>query len=135
MNTEKMKLAVFAVAFGIGLTACEKQYSAENAGKKIDQAVEKAGEKVDRASEKLSEQAVHVDKAIEDASITAKVKAKILADPNLKSLEIHVGTTGGVVTLSGLVDSKENSDKAKQIAAAVSDVKEVDNRLSVKSTS
>jgi len=135
MNTKEIKLAVFAIAFCFGLAACEKQTSAENAGKKIDLAVEKAGEKLDKASEKLSEQAAHVDKALEDASITAKVKAEIIADPNLKSLEIHVSTIGGVVTLSGLVDSKENSDKAKQIAAAVPDVKEVDNRLSVKSTS
>lgn len=135
MNIEKIKLAMFAAILTTGLTACEKPGPAEKAGKEIDQAMAEASSKMSEASEKLSEQAVNVSKVLDDASITAKVVADILADPDLKHLEIHVETTGKVVTLTGLVDSQDNSDKAEKIAAAVTDVKEVDNKLNVKSPS
>lgn len=42
---------------------------------------------------------------INDAVITTQIKAGLLADPTLESLEIHVTTTKGVVALSGVVES------------------------------
>src|SRR5581483_3317950 len=41
--------------------------------------------------------------ATADARITAAIKAKILANPDLSALSISVNTTGGRVTLSGTV--------------------------------
>ena len=69
---------------------------------------------------------------IDDAEITAKVKAAIFAEPGLKTLQISVNTMKGVVTLSGSVDSSPSSDMAKVLAEAVSGVKEVKNRLVIK---
>jgi hyperosmotically inducible protein len=42
---------------------------------------------------------------MDDAAITAKVKAEILSDPLLKISQINVTTVNGMVKLSGLVDS------------------------------
>src|SRR5437660_8334034 len=41
--------------------------------------------------------------ATADARITAAIKAKLVADPDLSALQIAVSTTDGVVTLSGSV--------------------------------
>jgi osmotically-inducible protein OsmY len=128
------KLIGIALLLAAGLAACDtKPGPAESAGKKIDQAANEAGKKlgetVDKVSEKLGEQSVKTGAVIEDAEITAKVKAAIFAEPGLKTLQISVETVKGVVTLSGSVDSPPNSDRAKALAAAVAGVKEVDNRL------
>jgi hyperosmotically inducible protein len=71
---------------------------------------------------------------LSDAAITTRVKAAILAEPGLKSLQINVDTTNRVVKLSGSVDSQTLKDRAQQLASAVEGVESVDNRLVVKST-
>jgi len=103
----------------IGLGACDKPQTAETAGKKLDQSMAKMGEKA--------------GKAIDDTTITATIKAGILAEPGLKVLKIDVDTKDGLVVLTGSADSAENVQRATQIASAVQGVKSVDNRLAVSS--
>jgi len=69
---------------------------------------------------------------IDDTTITAKVKAEILVEPGLKSLQITVNSYNGVVQLSGFVDSSQNAKKAGEIARNVAGVTEVKNDLVVK---
>jgi hypothetical protein len=69
---------------------------------------------------------------VDDSAITAKVKAAILEDPELKTLQISVKTFKGVVQLSGFVDSKEMVARAGEVAGQVSGVREVKNDLIVK---
>ncbi len=69
---------------------------------------------------------------VDDAAITTKVKAAILEDSALKTLQISVKTYKGVVQLSGFVDSKEMVDRAGEVAGKVSGVREVKNDLIVK---
>lgn len=118
------------------LAACDKPGPAETAGKKLDQTVDEAHEKIseaaDKAAEKLGEQGNKAGTSINDAEITTKVKAAIFAEPGLKTLQISVDTIKGVVTLSGSVDTQQNSDSAKALASAVSGVHEVENRLMIK---
>lgn len=132
MNTEKMNWAVLAILFSFSLAACEKPNTAENAGREIDRAAEKTGDKIDEASKKVGEQAAKTGEVLDDAAVTTKVKTAILAEPGLRVLEINVDTKANVVTLTGAVDTRASSDKAKQVAAAVSGVKQVENRLVVK---
>lgn len=127
-------LAGASMILAVGLAACDKQHPAETAGKSIDQTAEKAGDKMDEASKKLGEQSGKAGEALDDAAITAKVKAAILAEPGLRVLQINVDTTKGVTMLSGSVDSQQSSDRAKEIAGAVAGVKGVENQLVVKST-
>ncbi len=49
-----------------------------------------------------------VGEYIDDAVITAKVKAAVLEEPSLKSAEINVETSKGRVQLSGFVRSRAN---------------------------
>lgn len=138
MNSSKnfIKLIGISLLFAAGLTACDKPGPAETAGKKIDQTVGEAGKKIgevaDKVVEKLGEQGEKAVVIIDDAEITAKVKAAIFAEPGLKTLQISVDTAKGVVTLSGSVDSPASSDMAKVLAGAVAGVKEVKNRLVIK---
>jgi osmotically-inducible protein OsmY len=135
MSHSNLKLIAISLLLATGLTACDKQGSAEKVGKSIDQTAsdtkKKVGETVDKAEKKMTEQSAKAGQAIDDSEITARVKAAVLAEPGLKTLQIHVDTVKGVVTLTGTVDSQANSDKARTLAAAVPDVKEVSNKLVV----
>jgi len=66
-----------------------------------------------------------------DATTTAEVKAKLLANDNTEGLAIDVDTRANVVTLSGKVDSKEEAQLAEQIADNVDGVAEVQNELTI----
>ena len=130
---DNLKLIGVSTLLLVGLAACDRPGPAESAGKKLDQAFDQAGNKIsdtaDKAAEKLGEQGEKADVGIKDAEITAKVKAAIFAEPGLKTLQISVDTIKGVVTLSGSVDTQQNSDTARALAGAVSGVHDVNNRL------
>ena len=135
MTHGKLKLIAISLFLAAGLTACDKPGPAEKAGKAMDQtasdAKNKIGETVNKAEKKMTEQSAKAGQAIDDTEITARVKAAVFAEPGLKTLQISVNTVKGVVTLSGTVDSQANSDKARTLAAAVADVKDVSNKLVV----
>lgn len=133
---ENFKLIGISVLLVAGLAACDKPGPAETAGKKIDQTANETGKKIsetaNKVGEKLGEQGAKTGAAIDDAEITAKVKAAIFAEPGLKTLQISVDTINGVVNLTGSVDFQANSDRAKALAGAVDGVKHVENRLVIK---
>jgi osmotically-inducible protein OsmY len=66
---------------------------------------------------------------VDDATTTAMVKTKLLADPNVKGLKIGVETTGDVVTLTGKVGSAEQKQLAEKLTRNTGDVKKVRNEL------
>jgi len=135
MTHSKLKLIAISLFLAAGLTACDKPGPAEKAGKAMDQtasdAKNKIGDTVDKAEKKMTEQSAKAGQAIDDTEITARVKAAVFAEPGLKTLKISVDTVKGVVTLTGTVDSQANSDKARTLAAAVADVRDVSNKLVV----
>src|SRR5471030_3033731 len=69
---------------------------------------------------------------VADSVITTKVKADLVKEPKLKSLDVHVDTVNGVVTLSGFVPSQSEADRAVQVARGVKGVSQVQNTLQVK---
>lgn len=69
--------------------------------------------------------------AVEDATITAGVKSKLLWNDNTDGLDIKVETRGGVVTLTGVADTDASKDLAGYLAANTGGVRDVDNRLTV----
>jgi hyperosmotically inducible protein len=70
--------------------------------------------------------------AVDDAVVTAKVKARLVDDPLTKAYQINVATIKGTVQLNGVVDSAEASSRAEQLAGAVGGVKDVENSLQVR---
>lgn len=70
-----------------------------------------------------------------DASITATIKAKLAADPDLSAISISVATSAGRVTLSGTVSSPELIGKAMALALETDGVREVASTIQIKKTS
>ena len=69
---------------------------------------------------------------VDDAAITAKVKAAIFNEPTLKSTEINVETYKGDVQLSGFVAQAQDASKAAEVARGVKGVSSVKNDIRVK---
>jgi hyperosmotically inducible periplasmic protein len=66
-----------------------------------------------------------------DAWITAKIKTKLAADPQLNPFNIDVDTQHGIVTLSGRVANPAARDEVEKLARATQGVKSVRNELEV----
>lgn len=133
---QKLTTVLLALFLAAGLQACDKPGPAESAGKSIDQKIDETGNKIEKmgndVSDAMSKEGDKAAVAIDDTGITTKIKAALLAEPGLKSLQISVKTVNGVVTLSGSVGTKANSDMAKAMAASVAGVRSVTNDLDIK---
>jgi hyperosmotically inducible protein len=92
------------------------------------------GGDIDEASKVLLAQGDTAVKILDDAAITAKVKATILAEPGLEVMQIKVDTVHGVTTLSGTADSQQSIARAGEIAGTVEGVARVENQLALTST-
>ena len=102
-NIIRSTAVVFALASVGGLAACADTQTSESTGQYVD-----------------------------SAAITAKVKAAILKDPDLKVMQITVKTFKDVVQLSGFVDSPQMAGRAGMVASRVEGVASVRNDLIVK---
>jgi osmotically-inducible protein OsmY len=69
---------------------------------------------------------------IDDAAITTKVTAALVASPLTAAREIQVETFKGVVQLSGFVDSADEKEEAERLAEDIDGVSSVQNRIAVK---
>jgi osmotically-inducible protein OsmY len=72
-----------------------------------------------------------VGEAIDDTTITTRVKTAMLNDPAVGGLRIDVDTFKGVVTLSGRVKSQNERNQALTIARGINGVVEVKDALQV----
>ena len=70
--------------------------------------------------------------AIDDSTITAKVKSALIDSSDTKADDIKVETRGGVVQLSGYVANEAQKSAATKVAQSVAGVKSVNNSISVK---
>jgi osmotically-inducible protein OsmY len=109
---------------------------ASTAAQKTENAMDRAGEATRDTAATAADKTAHAtDKtrvAASDTTITTKVKADLAAEPDLKSLGIHVETEKGVVMLSGFVDSKAEAAKAVKVAKGVEGVSTVKSAIKVK---
>lgn len=70
-------------------------------------------------------------RTISDASLTAKVKTRLMADDATRGLNINVDAEDGMVTLRGTIPSEDAKKKAAEIALAVEGADSVTNGLVV----
>jgi len=68
---------------------------------------------------------------VDDAALTAKVKARIIADGRASATRVNVDSAGGVVTLRGEVPTEQEKQAADQVAKAVEGVRGVKNEITV----
>ena len=117
--------AVIATLALIALGCDQQKHPAETAGQKVDRAA-------DQIAAKTKDVAANTANAVDDAALTAKVKAALFAEPGLKTLQIDVETHDAVVTLAGSVDSDVLHQRALQIAGSLAGVRQVIDKLVVK---
>jgi osmotically-inducible protein OsmY len=67
----------------------------------------------------------------DDSTITAAVKAKLVADKAANLTRVDVKTTKQVVALNGIVESTDQKARAEQLAKQVNGVRKVDNNLQI----
>ncbi len=79
-------------------------------------------------AEGMGEQAVG---ALDDAAVTAKVKAALLATDGIPSTDISVETEQGRVILTGRVPDQMQAERAEDVAEGVEGVLSVENRIEV----
>ena len=68
---------------------------------------------------------------VDDVMISSKVKAKLIANSEIKAGDIDVSSSQGVVTLIGRVSSEAIKNEAERIARGTAGVKDVHNELLV----
>lgn len=130
-----------ALAVALGLAGCNKTEE-QTTGQRVDEAINKTEQAAQEAKKKAETAAGEMGDAtrraaagaaalVDDAAITAKVKAGLAQDMDLGALKIDVDTSAGVVTLKGEVKSEQARERASQIAQAVSGVSSVENKLTV----
>lgn len=76
--------------------------------------------------------ATTIGNELDDSVVTTSVKAALLAEDSIKSMDLKVETNKGVVQLSGFVGNIAQVDRAVAVTQAVAGVKEVQNRLVLK---
>jgi hyperosmotically inducible protein len=120
MSTLKRLLAAAVLISLAALAACSRSEQ-QAAERKLEQ----SAANVERKAEQLGE-------AIDDATLTARVKTALIAEPEISAFAVNVDTKDQVVTLSGEYDTQAHAERAVAVATAVEGVKSVVNHLKVK---
>lgn len=143
--------ALIALCAALVLTAgcaVERTETAEDdrTAEQVEQDVERAGDHVEEAGEELVESARRIGAALdreavrlnreleprlEDAALAARVKARLVADPEVNPFQIDVDVVDGVVTLGGMVESDHERREAEELARRTEGVREVVSNLEV----
>lgn len=136
-NKGHMTTAGAATGAAAGATLGERTREAlHNVKEKTKDVMERAGDKTrDVASgtaQKTENAADRTGRNASDAAITTKVKASLVAEKDLSSMDINVDTEKGVVMLSGFVESKAEADKAVRVAKGVDGVTNVKSAIKIK---
>lgn len=106
--------------------------SVERGAEQVQAGVERAGAALERGAEKVQrEVGPVVEEALDDATITAKVKANLIADPEVRAVDIDVDTVDGRVTLQGKVANESLRAEAEKLARITPGVRQVLNLIEV----
>lgn len=82
--------------------------------------------------EKTAMAAARVSDSLEEGSLTAKIKAKMVLDDLVKARAIDVSTEDTVVTVAGTVHSQQERDRAVALAKETDGVTKVIDQLTVR---
>jgi hyperosmotically inducible protein len=85
----------------------------------------------DALKDRAARAAQRVDETLAEAALTGKIKAKIALDDTVKSTDVRVHSTNGIVTLSGTVNSAAQRDRILQLARETAGVTSVINEITI----
>jgi osmotically-inducible protein OsmY len=122
--------AAFFLGYRIGDNGIEAPASARQAVPTLDTG--KARETGAAIGEKVATGAARAREAMNEGTLTAKIKSKMALDDTIDATSIDVDTDGSVVTLSGRVRSQAERDKAVALARDTAGVTAVIDRLTIR---
>jgi hyperosmotically inducible protein len=93
--------------------------------------VNAARERGAEVGEKMAVAAAKVKETATEAALTSKIKAKMVLDDNIEARAIDVSTDGSTVTLSGVVRSVDEHDRAVRLARETAGITQVVDHLRV----
>lgn len=127
------KLASIVVVSALLLltAGCDRKDKDTTAGEKLDSMIAESKQESKEAGDYVEQKTDQAVQSVDDAAITATIKGKLVADDELKAIDINVDTDGGVVTLTGAAPSATAVERATTIAKAVDGVSNVNNKLTV----
>jgi hyperosmotically inducible protein len=120
---------------GLGLAGCDR--GAQDAAQQNSQAPSSAPPATDGGAAPGGSATVDpggMQATVDDTTVTAKVKAALLATDGIQATDISVETQQGVVILTGKVADATQAQRAQEIAQSVEGVRSVDNRLTTSSS-
>ncbi len=127
MNYKNKILALVpAMVLGIGLAI--PALAQDNPPVAAGTSMHQAGEDTEGAAKNAYQGTV---RALDDTTITTKVKAAFATGKGIDSNDIHVSTTAGVVTLGGHVQNSYMASRVEEIARNTNGVRGVNNDLHV----
>ena len=121
-------VAAYAYWSGGGMPLREKaaEFAAETAKRQASTLADKAADTAGDAADKLGD-------AVTRGALTAKIKSKMALDDHVKARAIDVDTSGSVATLSGVVASADERQRALQLARDTEGITRVVDKLEVRS--
>lgn len=135
MNSINKFASIALVSAMVVLTAgCDRKTDTATtddttAGQKLDNAVAESKQESTEAGNYVEQKTDSAVQSVDDAAITAAIKAKLIADDELKAIDINVDTAGGVVTMTGVAPTASAMERATTIAKSVDGVTDVKNQL------
>ena len=95
-------------------------------------AKQQAARVADRATAVANDAAHKAGDKLQETGLTAKIKAKMALDDHVNARAINVDSAGSVVTLTGIVASEDQRQRALRLASDTEGVTRVVDRLQVK---
>jgi osmotically-inducible protein OsmY len=130
MKSKKGFLLVLGTTMAFGLFPMTQAFSQDSAA---GQEMHQSGEAIKQAGSDTAASVKHAYHGtadeVSDATLTTKVKSKLLADAKVRPYSIHVESDQGAVTLDGAVDSPSTAKYVDSVVASVDGVQTVNDKL------
>jgi|SRR5579863_4797312 len=125
------KILALVQTVALGMCLAMPAFAQDTGGTSASSSMNQAGEDTENAAKNAYQGTAT---ALDDTRITTEVKTDLAAAKDLRSGQIHVTTTAGVVTLRGTVHDSSVVSRAETIARNASGVRGVKNHLRVSSS-
>jgi hypothetical protein len=122
--------AAFFIGYRIGDDGIEAPVGTTGTAPTVN--TEKARQTGAQIRDTVATGAAQAQQALNEGSLTAKIKSKMALDDTVRAAAINVDTVGGVVTLSGTIRSEAERAKAVQLARETAGVTSVNDRLVIR---
>jgi osmotically-inducible protein OsmY len=113
-------------------TETAKREAGELATTTADEAREAAGKIAAKAADKAGDAAGKLGDTMSDGALTVKIKSKMALDDHVKARAIDVDTSDSVATLSGVVASADERQRALRLARDTEGITRVVDKLEIR---